>query len=86
MTPARFLVALTGAGLALSLGACTWDYMQHTDKVGYAAGDAVKANLEAETINPNKSTTYKKTGLGTNGDVIPAEDGAAAAGTPVPQP
>ena len=55
------------AALALALSGCAYDYLQHTDRVAYSAGDAVKANLEAETINPSKASMYNTSGLGKNG-------------------
>lgn len=73
MTPFRTIFLFTGVGMALALGGCTYDYWQHTDRVGYHAGDAVKANLEAETINPQSLTAYKKSGLGKDGIVVLAE-------------
>ena len=59
------------AALALLLNGCSYDYLQHTDRVAYSAGDAVYANLEAETINPSKRSMYYTKGLGKNGSVIP---------------
>ncbi len=60
--------------LASSLGACAkYDYLQHTDRVSYHAGDAVRANLERETINPSSGSMYDTSGLGKNGSVIPPE-------------
>ena len=56
--------------LALSLCGCTYDYLQHNDRIAYRAGDAVKANLEAETINPSKGSMWVTTGLGRNGVVV----------------
>jgi hypothetical protein len=58
--------------LALTLAACAYDYRQHTDRVAYSAGDAVKANLASETTNPSKRSMYATGGLGKNGNVIPA--------------
>jgi len=60
------------AGAALLLGGCAYDYLQHTDRVGYSAGDAVKANLAQQTINPSKRSMYLKGGLGKNGFVVPS--------------
>ena len=57
--------------LAPGLGGCTYDYLQHTDRLAYSGGDAVKANLEAETVNPSKRSMYSKDGLGRNGLIIP---------------
>lgn len=61
---------LLAAGLALFTGGCSYDYLQHTDRVAYRAGDAVKANLESETINPRKRSKYVTWGLGANGYVL----------------
>ena len=63
----------TAAAIALlaALGGCTYDYMQRTDRVGYSAGDAVRANIERETTNPSHAGQYRTKGLGRNGNVIP---------------
>jgi hypothetical protein len=58
------------AAVALALGGCTYDYLQHTDRVAYSAGDAVKANLERETTDPSKKSQFKTRGLGRDGAVI----------------
>lgn len=58
------------------LAGCTYDYRQRTDRVGYTAGDAVKANLARETTNPAKASMYSTKGLGKNGPVnatVPTE-------------
>jgi hypothetical protein len=65
--------------LALALGGCTYDYLQHTDRVAYSAGDAVTANLESETINPSKRSMYSTAGLGKNGAVLVTAAPAATA-------
>jgi len=66
------------AGLAaLLLSGCAYDYLQHTDRVGYSAGDAVKANLERETISPSRRSMYVTSGLGRNGAVVSAPAEAA---------
>ena len=70
----RFVIA---AAIALALGGCSYDYLQRTDRVGYSAGDAVKANLERETLDPAKGSAYSTKGLGKNGVVVP-EDTATA--------
>jgi hypothetical protein len=59
------------AGLALAVSGCTYDYLQRTDRVAYSAGDAVRANLERETINPSYAGQYSTKGLGKNGSVVP---------------
>jgi hypothetical protein len=68
------------AALLLPLAGCAYDYAQHTDRVGYSAGDAVRANLESETINPSRRSIYATTGLGRNGQVT------APAATAAPPP
>ena len=75
--------ALACLTLTLLLSGCSYDYLQHTDRVAYNAGDAVKANLESETINPSKRSMYYTKGLGKNGiasitAVTPAATGTAA--------
>ena len=66
------VLALGAAALLLS--GCAYDYLQHTDRVGYSAGDAVKANLVQETTNPSKRSMYLKGGLGKNGIVAKQGD------------
>lgn len=65
MKPATAL-ALAGT---LLLGGCAYDYAQHTDRVGYAAGNAVKANIAMQTTNPSKPSMNSTTDLGKNGVV-----------------
>ena len=69
------MTTLKNIALAALLGivpaGCAYDYSQHTDRVGYSAGDAVRANLERETTNPAKNSAYDTTGLGKNGVVVP---------------
>ncbi|MEO9298306.1 hypothetical protein [Devosia alba] len=60
---------------ALLLSGCTYDYLQHTDRVAFSSGNAVKANLERETIDP--ASMRSTAGLGRNGSVIPADSVAA---------
>jgi hypothetical protein len=68
----RPLATATAASLlALLLCGCSYDYLQHSDRIGYRAGDAVAANLERETINPSRRSTYVTGGLGKNGSVQP---------------
>lgn len=67
--------AALAATLSLFLSGCTYDYLQRTDRVAYSTGDAVKANLERETMDPSKGSMYVTSGLGKNGNVTvtPAE-------------
>jgi hypothetical protein len=76
----RTAALLTSALLALVLGACTYDYLNNLDRVTLAGGDAVQRNLEQQTINPANRKSYKTTGLGANGNVIPED--ASASSTP----
>ncbi|HTJ59182.1 MAG TPA: hypothetical protein VL418_16710 [Devosiaceae bacterium] len=76
---------LAAAALTAPLGGCTYDYLQNTDRVGYTAGDAVEANLEAETVNPSKRSTYVTSGLGANGLVIPVAASATSSPAAPPQ-
>lgn len=78
LLPAARIAALS-VSLALPLGGCTYDYLQHTDRVAYKAGDAVNANLESETMNPSKRSMYVTSGLGKNGVVPPTPTAQAAA-------
>ena len=66
------------AALALALGGCAYDYMQHTDRVSFHGGDAVHANLEQETVNPSKRSMKSVAGLGRNGSLLPATAAASA--------
>lgn len=75
-----FVRILFAGGLAALLSGCAYDYLQHTDRVGYSAGDAVKANLVQQTTNPSKRSMYLKGGLGKNGIVTsPDASGSAPA-------
>jgi hypothetical protein len=74
------LKTLATAGAVLALAGCSYDYLNHEDTVAYHAGNAVRANLEAETTNPSRRSIYSTVGLGRNGNVIPP----AAAGTAAP--
>ena len=70
------LLRPVAALLALSLvlaGCSSVDYLNHRDRVTLAGGDAVRANLERETLNPAKGSMYNVGGLGADGGVIPAE-------------
>ncbi len=60
------------AALMLSLSGCAHDYMQRTDRVAFHAGNAVRANIEGQTINPSKASMKSTAGLGKNGQVVPA--------------
>jgi hypothetical protein len=68
------MLAATVLGLLLS--ACAYDYLQRSDRIAYSAGDAVKANLEGETINPSSTLMNDKSGLGKDGNVIPSTEPA----------
>lgn len=61
----------------LTLSGCAHDYMQRTDRVAFHAGNAVRANIESQTINPSKKSMKSTAGLGKNGRVAPATDSAA---------
>ena len=66
----RHLTILAGMALVLFLGGCTYDYLQRTDRVGYSAGDAVRANLERETTDPHRRSVRSVQGLGKDGQVV----------------
>jgi hypothetical protein len=72
LNPVILHAARVTAALAVftALAGCTYDYRQRTDRVGYSAGDAVKANLARETSNPTKASMYSTKGLGRNGHVV----------------
>jgi hypothetical protein len=65
---ARLIVATAAA---IALAGCAWDYLANTDRVSYTAGDAVKANIEAQTTNPSFDNQYNTGGLGKDGGVVP---------------
>ncbi len=65
----RLLAIIGAAAIVVALGACTYDYLQHSDRVAYSHGDAVKANLEAETDDPANPNSSNTDGLGANGPV-----------------
>ena len=72
MSGQKALAALAAGLLALLVGGCdTFDYFQHSDRINYRAGDAVKANLERETIDPSHGAMYKTGGLGKTGSAAP---------------
>jgi len=54
----------------VALAGCAYDYRQRTDRVGYSAGNAVRANLARETTNPSRGSMYSTGGLGQNGPVV----------------
>lgn len=74
MSGRTHIAALTAAGFAAALliSGCSYDYLQNTDRVTYGAGDAVRANLETETTNPEKASNDDVSGLGADGVVDPA--------------
>ncbi len=67
--PAAAVLALT----LLLAGCSSADYYNRRDRVTLAGGDAVRQNLERETLNPAKKSMYDVSGLGDDGDVIPKE-------------
>jgi len=81
----RLALIIGSAAAALALSGCAYDYLQRTDKVGYSAGDAVKANMAAQTINPARDSAYSTGGLGKDGYVKPASpDGGMEEAPPAP--
>lgn len=64
--------------LAVMLGACTYDHLNRSDRITFAGGNAVRANLERETTDPSNASKFALGGLGKNGFVIPEEDGQEA--------
>lgn len=87
LTVSAALVLMT----AVTAGCARYDYLARTDRISYHAGDAVKANLERQTIDPSNGLMYDTTGLGKNGSVIPAEGAGSAdlsspSGSPTPAP
>ncbi len=73
----RIALILGATATALALAGCAYDYVQRTDKVGYSHGDAVKANLAAQTIDPARDSAYSTKGLGKNGHIDPEAQPAA---------
>jgi hypothetical protein len=67
----RLATLVLASSLVLPLGGCAYDYMQRTDRVSYSAGNSVRANLEAQTVNPSKKSMKSKAGLGKDGHVVP---------------
>jgi hypothetical protein len=79
----RTFMGLGAMGLLALLGGCVFDHLNRLDRVTLAGGNAVKANLEMQTIDPTKESQYRTKGLGKNGTVIPGEEVAV---TPAPVP
>lgn len=69
----RFMLAAIAALATLSLTGCAYDYLQHSDRISYSAGDAVKANLARETTDPANPDSTSTKGLGKNGATVPAD-------------
>lgn len=64
---------ITVVALSALTAGCTYEQANHSDRVTLAAGNAVRANLERETVNPSKGSMYWLRGLGRNGVVIPQD-------------
>jgi hypothetical protein len=75
----RRTIAALLAGSLLLAGCSSADYLNRRDRITLAGGDAVRANLERETMNPSKGSMYHIGGLGADGGVIPAEAGTETA-------
>lgn len=73
----RGALALMGIAACLGLAGCVYDYTNHEDRLSYSAGDAVKANLIKETVDPEYPGMYSKKGLGRNGRVIGTASGSS---------
>ena len=82
------LIAAAAVVLTASLtgGCASYDYLQRSDHISYHAGEAVRANLERETITPWSRSMYDTSGLGRNGSVIPPENSQGSSTTTAPQP
>ncbi len=72
VTARTLWIAIPVAALALLLSGCAYDYLQHTDRVSYHAGDAEKANIEGETTNPGGTNAGNTGGLGADGPFFSA--------------
>lgn len=70
MSAHRIAAAGLATALGLMAGGCSYDYLQHTDRVAYSAGDAVRTNMALQTTDPSKGSHYVTSGLGVNGNVI----------------
>jgi hypothetical protein len=79
----KALKGLAAIGMLALLGGCAFDYLNRLDRVTLAGGDAVKANLEMQTTDPTKDSQYRTKGLGSNGAVIPDDEGMTS---PAPVP
>lgn len=84
MTRFPSLIGSAALILAASLtsGCAEYDYLQRTDRISYRAGNAVRANLERETIDPSNRTMYETFDLGKNGWVVPANSYRPTGTTP----
>lgn len=76
MSTPMIRILLVALPLALLAGGCT--YARH-DRISFSAGNAVRANIEGQTINPSKRSMYSTTGLGKNGNLILTTPAAPAA-------
>ncbi len=64
------------ASLTLIVSACDPTYLANSDRITQGGGNAVKANLEAQTIDPSSDEQYDVSGLGKDGSMwLPPVDG-----------
>ena len=75
---------LAGAAVLTLLGGCTYDYLNHSDRVTLAGGNAVRANIEMQTANPSRASSYDVRGLGRNGEQLPEPELTTTATTASP--